>query len=51
VSRFIMRGGMIGFLIDDQNRVKMEANIANMKKHGVDMNAQVLEIMQRVIRE
>lgn len=47
--RFIMRGGMLGFVLDDANHVKMEANLENIKKRGVRIDAQILEIMQQVI--
>jgi hypothetical protein len=48
-NRFIMRGGMLGFVLDDANRVKMEANLENLKKQGVKIDAQILEIMQQVV--
>jgi len=47
-KRFIFRGGMIGFDVDDAGRVKMEGNLKNMRANNVAVDAQILEIMQRV---
>lgn len=44
-KRFIHRGGMIGFVLDDNNRVKMEASVKNMKKNNVGLAASLLELM------
>lgn len=49
VKSFIFRGGMIEFVTDDANRVKMAANLHNIKASHVTVNAEVLEIMQQVI--
>ena len=49
-KRFIYKDGMLGFILDDQNRVKMEANLKNIKKTGVMVGAVVLELMQEVVR-
>jgi hypothetical protein len=48
-DRFILRGGMIGFVVDSSNRVKMTANIENIKKRGIWVDSQALELMQQVI--
>lgn len=48
--RFIYKGGMLGFVLDEENRVKMEANLNNLKKTNVMIGAAVLELMQDVIR-
>ena len=50
VPQFIYKGGMVGFLMDDTNHVKMEANDKTMKEKKIRMDAQILEIMQRVIQ-
>lgn len=50
-KRFIMRGGIIGFVMDSNNRVKMEANLNNIKGKKIRIDAQLLEIMMRVIRD
>lgn len=47
-KRFIYRGGMIGFVLDNENRVKMEANLKNIRQKSVTIDAQLLEIMQHV---
>lgn len=47
--RFVLRGGMIGFVMDDEDRVKMEANLANLKKRNVKIDPGILEIMQQVV--
>lgn len=49
VQRFILRGGMIGFVMDEENRVKLEANLKNAKEKNIHIDAQLLEIMQRVL--
>lgn len=48
-KRFIHRGGMIGFVLDNQNRVKMEANLKNIREKQIRIDAQLLEIMQHVV--
>lgn len=48
-KRFVFRGGMIGFTLDDANHVKMEGNLRNMRAHHVEMDTLVLELMQQVI--
>lgn len=50
IKRFIYKDGMIGFVLDDQNRVKMEANLKNIRKTKVQVSAQVLEFMTQVIK-
>lgn len=47
-KRFIYRGGMIGFTMDNDNRVRMETSLKNVKAKGVRIDAQLLEIMQHV---
>lgn len=47
--QFIFKGGMIGFVLDANNRVKMEANRKNMKEKNIQANAQILEIMTQVV--
>ena len=49
VKSFIYRGGMIEFVTDDANRVKMAGNLHNIKASHVTVDAEVLEIMQQVI--
>lgn len=48
VKRFIYRGGMIGFVLDNQNRIKIEANTRNMTAGNVQIDPQLLEIMLHV---
>ncbi len=48
-KKFIYRGGMIGFVLDDENRVKMEANLKNTKAKNVKLRAEILELMPNVI--
>lgn len=48
--RFIMRGGMIGFVLDDNDRVKMEGNLANIKKNNVTVDSAILEVMLQVMK-
>jgi hypothetical protein len=48
-KQFIHRGGMIGFIFDDENRVKMEANLKNAKAKNVKLGAEILEVMPHVI--
>ena len=50
VSQFIHKGGMVGFVVDDANRVKMEANLKNSKARNVQIDPQILEIMQQVVQ-
>lgn len=47
-KRFILRGGMIGFYLDENNRVVMEGNLINMRDQKVNVDAQILEIMKDV---
>ncbi len=48
-KRFIYRGGMIGFVMDDENHIRMEANLKNIRGKNILIDAQLLEIMQQVI--
>lgn len=50
IPQFIYKGGMIGFLLDDNNHVKMEGNMQNLQGKKVRVDAQILEIMQHVIQ-
>lgn len=50
-QRFILRGGMVGFVMDEDNRVKMEANLNNVKAKHIHIDAQLLEIMLHVISQ
>ena len=47
--KFIFKGGMIGFVSDDDGRVKMATNLRNIKTRGIHVNPQILEIMQQVV--
>ncbi|MDX2073050.1 MAG: YfiR family protein [Alphaproteobacteria bacterium] len=47
-KRFILRGGMVGFYLDENNRVVMEGNLVNMRDRKVNVDAQILEIMKDV---
>lgn len=49
-ERFIFRGGMIGFVLDDQNRVRMEVNLKNARAKNVKIPSKILEIMQQVVQ-
>ncbi len=49
INKFIVRGGMIGFVTDDAGHIKMEANLKNARDKDVNIDAQFLEIMSRVI--
>ena len=48
--RFINKDGMLGFVLDDDNHVKMEANLNNIRQTNVMVSATVLELMQQVIK-
>ena len=48
--RFIYKEGMLGFVLDGDRRVKMEANLKNIRKTNVMVSATVLELMQEVIK-
>ena len=48
--RFIYKEGMLGFVLDDDSHVKMEANLNNIRKTSVMVSATVLELMQEVIK-
>lgn len=48
-DRFIYRGGMIGFKLDNANHVKMEANLINMTARNVTIDARLLAIMEQVV--
>ncbi len=48
VKRFIYHGGMLGFVMDNQSRVKVEASTKNMKNNNVQIDPQLLEIMLHV---
>jgi hypothetical protein len=48
-NKFILRGGMIGFIVDEDNHVKMEANMKNLQSKNIYVDAGLLEIMARVI--
>lgn len=50
MRRFINRGGMLGFVVDSQDRIQMEANLITMKKTNVMIGAVVLELMSQVIK-
>ncbi len=49
-KRFIYRGGMIGFVLED-DKVKLEGNIKNMAANDIEADAQLLNIMKNVIRD
>jgi len=49
-KRFIVHGGMVGFVVDDANRIRLEGNLKNMSSNNVMADAQLLEIMQQVVR-
>ncbi len=46
-KRFIYRGGMIGFVMEE-GKVAMEGDLTNMDKKDVHVDVQLLEIMVRV---
>lgn len=48
-DRFILRGGMLGFTVDAEGRVKMSANLENVRKKGIWIDAGILEIMEQVL--
>lgn len=48
--RFIYKDGMLGFVLDDENRVKMVANLKNIRKTRVMISATVLELMEEVVK-
>ncbi len=50
IRRFISKGGMLGFVLDSQDRVKMEANLGTIRKTNVKMSAALLELMQQVVQ-
>ncbi|MGO9108336.1 MAG: YfiR family protein [Thermoguttaceae bacterium] len=50
VPQFIYKGGMIGFVVDDTNRIRMEANTKNSQARDVHIDAQILEIMLQVVQ-
>lgn len=49
IPQFIFKGGMVGFVLDNANHVKMEANLHKMKSTGIQANPQILEIMEQVV--
>lgn len=49
VERFILRGGMVGFVEDESHRIRMETNLTNAKAKDVHIDASLLEVMQRVL--
>jgi hypothetical protein len=49
MPQFVLRGGMIGFIQNSESRIKMQANIKNLRAHRVQVNPQVLELMQDVV--
>jgi hypothetical protein len=50
VPQFIYKGGMIGFVVDDTNHVRMVANLKNSKARNVQIDPQILELMQQVVQ-
>jgi hypothetical protein len=49
IKRFIYRGGMLGMVMDNENQVKVEANVKNMREAGISIDPQLLEIMINVV--
>ncbi len=45
--RFTMRGGVMGFVLDESSRIKMEVNMKNAKARNIHIDSQLLELMQR----
>jgi hypothetical protein len=41
---------MLGFTLDNEDRVKMEANLGAIRKTNVMLSAVVLELMQQVVQ-
>lgn len=50
IRRFISKDGMLGFTLDNEDRVKMEANLGAIRKTNVMLSAVVLELMQQVVQ-
>ena len=50
VPQFIFKGGMIGFVVDDTNRVRMVANLKNSRARSVHIDPQIFELMQQVVQ-
>lgn len=46
---FIVRGGMIGFITDENDHIKMELNMQNAKKRSIKFTPELLELMAQVI--
>lgn len=48
-SRFIDRGGVIGFIVDSE-RVKFEVNLKAAKKQRLEISSKLLDLAQNVIK-
>lgn len=46
---FIYRGGMIGFVTDEDDHIKMEVNLKNVKSKNISIQAKILELMLHVV--
>lgn len=48
-SGFIDRGGMIGLVVSENNRLAFEVNLDRSKISGIRFNAQLLKLARRII--
>lgn len=48
---FAKNDGIIGFVLDDRRRVRIEINLVNAKQQNINIRAQLLEIARKVYRD
>lgn len=48
VSGFARRNGVVEFLLDSKNRVRIEINLTRARQHNMDISAQLLEVAEKV---
>lgn len=48
---FAKNDGVIGFVLDDRHRVRIEVNMINAKQQNLSIRAQLLEIARKVYRD
>ena len=49
IPEFAAQGGMIGFITDKQRKIKFEVNLKSANQANVKIDAQMLEVAQRVV--
>jgi hypothetical protein len=48
---FAKNDGIIGFVLDDRHRVRIEVNLINARQQNINIRAQLLEIARKVYRD